>query len=1006
MSLIPITSLANGTVFDLRPLSAGSPVLIPAARVTCQVFVHDSFTPATVFADEFSSTVLSPISGVVQALVTDSFGQVPGWVDSQDLPLDLVVTLASGSKVFVLGPPPSEGLSLSTADPRYVHQDNTGMPVNVVEQIQPVAVPDGTTDSHTALSTWAGLLVDGVTGRLPSGVFATSHSVVVAPPANATVYLRLDGTIKKLSSFADTGTSSGGLVIDGTAGGVTVYLEAPPNKMVIDGNQAAGATAVGLRIKGGATVVMRGGKYNNNNGNGVFITDANTDVRCYDVEASNNISGGGGTGFTATSGAKLRAYGNCTADGNELAGFLCTPTAAAGCVINGRARNNVFSGSGGTGASLRSYGGRVERFSASGPGAPDGNGNGGLAIEFGGDNWDLGVLELFNGGNPNGAQSNASGFGLGLFGATRCKVGHILAGMNSGYSVVFGRITGALSTAISNGGSGITSGATTIPCTGGNPPSNWPVQGVLVIIDGFTVTTVNGSNSATITASPGAGVIPVPGTAVTPPATTSFTGDTTGGTTSIVNASSIVGIAAGQYANGPRIKPGTKVLSAAGTTVTLDTAVTGTGVVTGVALSTSAFPVGGTYVISGSTSSTMLLNVPAGLSGAGQAMTAGSELVLYRGISGASFTNCARGWFGSVASAHVDTSVVTQNPCAHHNQIGTVIGDSNANWDKDPGVAFSGGSTHNTIAAVEMTSVPAAASFGEGAAGNDHNLIGSLIARDCGNEIVSFSGGANNRIDRIMARDCAGAGRYLISCDSTNWPVHDNTIGDLVHKVDIGVVPAGVIQNVNGAVGNYISSKIPAQLNAPSGRRYNYSKSRVPQNQANAIVSATVYVFGGEDAVIPAGKVVTQISLWAGTTGASGISHLWFGLVDRRNETTAGSNTTDLPNSGLLAVTADTPAGLGGNAWGAGLEMPIALATPFRPQDDMPYAVVFCCVATTTPTLAGVAEGNLLVAIGNESPKMSAVTILTGQSTPIAIGSAMPGLSVFGNLPYHELTIS
>lgn len=938
--------------------------------------------------------------------------------------------------------------------------------------VMPGFVPDGVADNHAALQAWLTGLTGGSFAMLPlaANSYMTSASLTLAPPAGATVGLWLEGTIKKTAAFSDTGANSGGLVIDGSAGGVTVYIEAPRNKLVIDGNQAAGATAVGIRVKGGATVVMTGGKYANNGNTGVFCTDASTDVRCYDVESSSNASGGGATGFTVTAGAKLRTYGNCIADGNEVAGFLFTNTAAAGCVLNGRARNNVFAGSIGTGASLRSYGGRIERFSTGSPSGNDGNGNGGVAVEFGGDNWDLGRLELYNGGNPNGAQSNPSGFGLALYAATRCKLTSLVAGMNSGYHVVFGKITGALSTAISNGGSGITTGATTIPCAGTTLPSLWPTQGVLMIVDAFTVDITAGSRALSIDTGP-TGAIPIPGSQVTGfPSIASFTGDLDSTSFVVNNVSSFTGLVVGQYVNGTRISSGTKitVLTPGSNQLTLDTKPTSTGATS--ALTVSTLPQTGTYVISTAAALPSFgVNFAPFAAASNVAVTMGAELVLYRGISGASFTNCARGWFGSVAAAHPDsltftattttgsptlTAVssftgllvgmplsgpgvggtilalnpgasqitmsanatangtgvtifvpsVTQNPCAHHNQLGTVLGDSTANWDKDPGVAFSGGSTHNTIAAVEMNSVPAAASFGEGAAGNDHNVIGAIVAQDCSQEIVSFSGGANNRIDRITGRDCA-PGAYLINTTATNWPVHDNAIGSLAHKIDFAAAPLGNIQNANGAVGNYIEGKTADQLNAPTGRRYNMPRFMQPVNQANALVSGTMYVFGGDAAIIPAGKTVTSISLWAGTTAAAGITHLWFGLVDRRVETVAGSVTTDLPNSGLLVVSADTPAGTGGNAWTANAALTLTIPS-FRPQDDMPYGVVFCCVATTMPTLTGLAEGSLIASLGNPSPKISAVTIQTGLTTPVAIGTAMSGLSSFGNLPYHEIAVS
>lgn len=142
MSLIPISALANGTIFD-TVASAGAPLLIPAINTPCQVFVHNTSTPASVKVDEFSGDDAPGI------LVSDQTGTVPGWIDPADLPLDISIALADGTRVLVLGPPPSSGLSESTADGKYIHQDLTGMPSL---DILPGPAGDLSLNGHKAVS--------------------------------------------------------------------------------------------------------------------------------------------------------------------------------------------------------------------------------------------------------------------------------------------------------------------------------------------------------------------------------------------------------------------------------------------------------------------------------------------------------------------------------------------------------------------------------------------------------------------------------------------------------------------------------------------------------------------------------------------------------------------------------------------------------------------------------------------------------------------------------------
>jgi hypothetical protein len=97
MSRIPISSLANGVLFATQRFSspanpAGVPILTPGIGEACEVYLHNTTTPASVWVAETGSTLMG------QPLLTDASGTVPGWIDSAALPLDLVV----GTQTFVL----------------------------------------------------------------------------------------------------------------------------------------------------------------------------------------------------------------------------------------------------------------------------------------------------------------------------------------------------------------------------------------------------------------------------------------------------------------------------------------------------------------------------------------------------------------------------------------------------------------------------------------------------------------------------------------------------------------------------------------------------------------------------------------------------------------------------------------------------------------------------------------------------------------------------------------
>lgn len=137
---------------------------------------------------------------------------------------------------------------------------------------------------------------------------------------------------------------------------------------------------------------------------------------------------------------------------------------------------------------------------------------------------------------------------------------------------------------------------------------------------------------------------------------------------------------------------------------------------------------------------------------------------------------------------------------------------------------------------------------------------------------------------------------------------------------------------------------------------------------------------GGQVAgrIIPlaAGMVISNIAICFGGTGATGPTHLWFGLADAQLN--------------VLAVTADQ----GAAAQGASTFTKLALASSYL----VPYTGVYTVLAsssssTTAPTLCGVglATGNIAV----PAPLMCGFA--GNQVTPPAIGAQLNSGALTGN---------
>jgi hypothetical protein len=347
------------------------------------------------------------------------------------------------------------------------------LPSSMETASQPGVTPDGTTDNTTALQAWLTGQTNGNYAHLP----AAGEPYVISSPltlTNFTGTLRIDGTVKAAAGFAGTAM----LIVNG--GNVTI--EAPTKFTILNGNAVA---SNGLYCENAAQVRFRDGMVTSTVGSGVVAIGSGTNLLCYHVNSLANVSGvNSGIGFYAASGALLRTT-MCEADQNDNAGFFIDRTAAPGCRIDGRAYNNAYTtGNGGFGARCRSFQGRIARLEC------DSNLGGGVAIEFGGDSWEIGEVLSINSGNF----TNTSGYAIELFGATRCQIGRVIGQLNSGYTLAHTANTAPLATTISNGGAGITAGAMTIP---GASAGNWQLGGVLLI--GSELITYTGTNGNSFT---------------------------------------------------------------------------------------------------------------------------------------------------------------------------------------------------------------------------------------------------------------------------------------------------------------------------------------------------------------------------------------------------------------------------------------------------------------------------------------------------------------------------
>lgn len=146
-----------------------------------------------------------------------------------------------------------------------------------------------------------------------------------------------------------------------------------------------------------------------------------------------------------------------------------------------------------------------------------------------------------------------------------------------------------------------------------------------------------------------------------------------------------------------------------------------------------------------------------------------------------------------------------------------------------------------------------------------------------------------------------------------------------------------------------------------------------------ALTSGTVYV---NALPIDAGAIIRNISLFPTTAEATG-THAWAGIAN-----SAGT---------VLAVSADNT--------GAAYFGPVAtaVATPLAAPLVAPYSGLYyafvCVVATTTPVFAA-APALTHANIPGIAPVLCGST-LTGQTTPVAVGSALGAITGIAGMQFY-----
>lgn len=149
---------------------------------------------------------------------------------------------------------------------------------------------------------------------------------------------------------------------------------------------------------------------------------------------------------------------------------------------------------------------------------------------------------------------------------------------------------------------------------------------------------------------------------------------------------------------------------------------------------------------------------------------------------------------------------------------------------------------------------------------------------------------------------------------------------------------------------------------------------------AQSLTSGTLHLTGA--ILLPAGVQVSRVGFVSGSTAGATLTNQWFAIVRQ----------SDLA---VLAVTADD----GATAWAANTLKELVLSAPLQMADDTPVYLGVLVAATTTPTLAGAALSNAVIAGLGGTAKLTG-TSTTGLTAPLAVGAAAAAITATAGVPY------
>jgi len=144
--------------------------------------------------------------------------------------------------------------------------------------------------------------------------------------------------------------------------------------------------------------------------------------------------------------------------------------------------------------------------------------------------------------------------------------------------------------------------------------------------------------------------------------------------------------------------------------------------------------------------------------------------------------------------------------------------------------------------------------------------------------------------------------------------------------------------------------------------------------------------------VVPAGRLVSNMTMYSSTTAAVGQTNLWFALV-RQSDNVVLAQTADNLDKGALGAA---------GGWANNSLLTLAYTTPWRAPSDTPVYGCLLQVATTVTTLRGYASIAGTIGI---SPFTVTSSTQTGITTPASLTSPVAYTAGFGTgLPYVALS--